>query len=100
MAQSCTPLMVCALKTSQTARDGIAPIGVRVMRLFNSQYLHEQQRHVAPSYRGRGGGHRYGGRGPRIAHASRQTGASNDDAGEANPAREILQRMAAYDQAA
>ena len=70
------------------------------MRLFNTQFLHDQQRHTPPSYRGRAQGHRYGGRGPRAADASSQAGAGNDDAVESDPAREILQRMADYDRAA
>jgi len=70
------------------------------MRLFNSQSLHEQQRHTPPSYRGRAKGHRYGGRGARAAGAPSPAAAGNDEIIESDPAREILQRMADYDRAA
>ncbi len=70
------------------------------MRLFNSRFLHEQQRHTPPSYRGRAQGHRYGGRGPRAADAPSRAAAGNDAAVESDPAREILQRMADYERAA
>jgi hypothetical protein len=70
------------------------------MRLFKSQWLQEQHRHVVGSHRESAFGRRYGCRAPSLLPGLRI--ASNDDDGDAEfqAERDILRLMSDYDRVA